>query len=87
MPSLVSVLALLIAVLELGPDVVEVVEELLSLVAAPVDGDSEQTREDEGEADQEVLEAGVWGGQDVILTLSGLVRPVQSAVGIRSCKI
>ena len=82
-PPPLDVLALFVAVLQLGPDVVEVVKQLLGLVAAPVDGDGEETREDEREADQEVMEAGVRGGQDVILTLSALIRPVQSTTGIR----
>ena len=80
--SPLDVFALLIAVLQLGPDVVEVVEQLLGLVAAPVDGDGEQAREDEREADQEVMEAGVRSGQHVILTLSVLIRPVQRTAGI-----
>ena len=61
-PPPLDILALLVAVLQLGPDVVEVVEELLGLVAAPVDGDGEEAREDEGETDQEILETGVRGG-------------------------
>ena len=81
-PSPLDVFALLIAILQLGPDVVEVVEQLLGLVAAPVDGDGEQAREDEREADQEVMEAGVRSGQHVILTLSVLIRPVQRTAGI-----
>ena len=81
-PSPLDVFALLIAVLQLGPDVVEVVEQLLGLVAAPVDGYGEQAREDEREADQEVMEAGVRSGQHVILTLSVLIRPVQRTAGI-----
>ena len=81
-PSPLEILTLLIAILQLGPDVVEVVEQLLGLVAAPVDGDGEQAREDEREADQEVMEAGVRSGQHVILTLSVLIRPVQRTAGI-----
>ena len=42
-----GVLTLLVTVLQLGPDVVEVVVELLGLVAAPVDGDGEETSEEE----------------------------------------
>ena len=41
-PPPLDVLALLVAVLQLGPDVVEVVEQLLGLVAAPVDRDGEE---------------------------------------------
>ena len=41
-PSPLDILALLVAVLQLGPDVVEVVEQLLGLVAAPVDRDGEE---------------------------------------------
>ena len=83
-PSPLDVFALLVAILQLGPDVVEVVEQLLGLVAAPVDGYGEQAREDEREADQEVMEAGVRSGQHVILTLSVLIRPVQRTAGIGS---
>ena len=46
-PLPLGVLALLVTVLQLGPDVVEVVVELLGLVAAPVDGDGEETSEEE----------------------------------------
>ena len=81
-PSPLDVFALLIAILQLGPDVVEVVEQLLGLVAPPVYGDGEQAREDEREADQEVMEAGVRSGQHVILTLSVLIRPVQRTARI-----
>ena len=83
-PPPLDVFALLIAVLQLGPDVVKVVKQLLGLHTAPVDGDGEETREDEREANQEVMEAGVRGGQDVILTLIVLICPVQSATGIGS---
>lgn len=78
------VLALLVTVLQLGPDVVEVVEELLGPGAAPVDGDGEEAREDEAEADQHVVEAGVRGGHHVLLTLGVLVRPVQGAARVRA---
>ena len=81
-PSPLDVFALLVAILQLGPDVVEVVEQLLGLVAAPVDGYGEEAREDEREADQEVMEAGVSGRQHVILTLSVLIRPVQRTAWI-----
>ena len=60
-PPPLDVFALLIAVLQLGPDVVKVVKQLLGLHTAPVDGDGEETREDEREANQEVMEAGVRG--------------------------
>ena len=46
-PPPLDVFALFIAILQLGPDVVEVIKQLLGLDTAPVDGDGEETREDE----------------------------------------
>ena len=82
-PLPLSVLALLIAVLELGPDVVEVVEELPGGGAAPVDGHGEQADEAEGKDDQQVVEPGVGGGEHLGPAQPGLVPVVQRAVRIR----
>ena len=81
-PPPLGVLALLVTVLHLGPDVVEVVEELLGLVAAPVDGDGEEAGEEETEADQEVVEGGVLAGEDVIPAERALVGPGQGTAGV-----
>ena len=61
-PLPLGVLALLIAVLELGPDVVEVVEELPGGGAAPVDGHSEQADQAEREHNQQIVESRVRRG-------------------------
>ena len=74
-PPPLNVLALLVSVLQLGPDVVEVVEELLGLVAAPIDGYGEEAGEEEAETDQEVVEAGVLAGEDVVSAERALVVP------------
>ena len=78
-PPPLGILALLVTVLHLGPDVVEVVEELLGLVAAPIDGYGEEAGEEEAETDQEVVEAGVRSREDVVPAERALVGPVHGA--------
>ena len=82
-PSLpLNIFALLITILQLGPDVVEVVEEFLGGAASPVDGHGEEAYQQESNDHQQIVEAGIWKGLDFSFAKSALKGPVQSTVWV-----
>jgi len=82
-PSLpLHVFTFRVPIFKFGPNIIEILIQLLRGLSSPVYRDGEEAQEEEGHHHEDVVETGVWNGGGFATTKSGLIGPVQSTVGV-----